>query len=121
MSEKTIMEILYNTLYITINIIKFKEYVKKNNPYLYMKIYKEEKKKLTIEDIKKIIDDYGYEIVKEIKETQDKFSKTDKPGIIGKFKDKVRIMVIHYNALHQEDLEVKATDLWRPKTKNIKG
>lgn len=125
MLEKAETEILYNALYIIINFKKFKEYTKKNKPSLYKKIYKlsnnENVQLITKEEIQKIIDENGIKIIKEIEETQNKLAETEKTGIIGKFSDYIRLMIINYNAIHDNEPDVQEFDLWRPKIKNIKG
>lgn len=114
MLEEAQIEILYNTLYITINSKKFQDYIKKNNPNLYEIISKSLSKyqteKLTIEQIKQMITENGLGTIKKIMTTQDKFSETERPGIIGKFKDYIRWMVVYYNATHKVEQDVQDID-----------
>lgn len=112
-------EVLLSSLYIIINAKRFKEYVKEKNINLYKTIYEsfETTDTLSIskQQIEKILSKNGFEIVIIIKKLQDELSKTEKPGTIGTFNDFIRMMVIHYNAIHEEEPDIQEFDLWRPK------
>ena len=117
MLDEARIEILYNALYITINSKKFQEYTKKINLNLYEKISKSVKKHnttiLSTEQIKQMITENGLGTIEEIITMQNKFSETEKPGIIGKFNDYIRMMVKHYDATHEVEQDVQDLDsLW---------
>ncbi len=113
-------EILYSALYISINFYKFKNFVKINKPSLYAKIYEPyEEEILSKEIIDDILNKYGYEIIKDIRNAEIELSKTEQQGNIGTIDDHIRWMTIHYNAKHTEEPEVQGIELWRPPQKKI--
>lgn len=113
-------EIINSALYISLNFSKFKNFVKVNKQSLYAKIYEPyEEEILSKEIIHDILNKYGYEIIKDIRNAEKDLSKTEKQGNIGTIDDHIRWMIMHYNAKHTKDPEVQEIELWRPPQKKI--
>ncbi len=119
MLEEPEKEILNNALFIAINQKKFKDYVQKENPELYQKIYSpyEKQEIISKEQIEEILKKNGCTILYKIKMAEEKMVEPGHRGKIYTIENYIEWMIKHYNATHREEPEIQEVDLWRPNPK----